>query len=111
MRLTIAAALLVVVSGVAAAEIDNTSGNYWYQICSGSNLARCYGYLNGISDADALHAAMGAKGRWCMPDNVTAEQLRAVVVAEMDRRPEVRHKHFIAIVDEALRRAFPCGRK
>jgi hypothetical protein len=59
-------------------------------------------YLLAAADRLAPHS------RFCMPDAVTIDQARKVVIKYIDERPEQLHKLFMVLAIEALRKAWPC---
>ncbi len=47
-------------------------------------------------------------GRACVPENVTLEQMTALVVRWFDQRPEEWHLDFVALALSALHDVWPC---
>ncbi len=117
--LLIAAMLAVMPSyGVAVAQPDRTSANYWMQGCrdaaalinfsidgeSKEDLLKrgfCVGVIDGLS-------YLGTSSGVCVPVGVTAEQAARVVVQYIDGQPARMNEDFRLLVLEALRAAWLC---
>jgi hypothetical protein len=71
--------------------------------------AMCVGYIVGASDANLdFFNALGAEHLFCIPNGVTREQTRDVVVKYLNAHPERRHFSASSQVPQALEEAFPC---
>ncbi len=120
MRLCSLAALLALMVnyGVALAQPDPTSANYWMQGCRDAAalinfsidgeskedlLTRgfCVGVIDGLS-------YLGTSSGVCVPVGVTAEQAARVVVQYIDGQPARMNEDFRLLVLEALRAAWLC---
>lgn len=61
----------------------------------------CAGTISGL-------AFMGSRGGFCLPDQVTGQQLVRVVVTFLDRKPERLHESFRSLAVEAFVEVWPC---
>jgi len=61
---------------------------------------RCVGLLEGLAHT----------GTFCVPSGVTRNQVVAVVVKDIEARPERMHERFGKLATEALTAAWPCKR-
>ena len=87
------------------------NGNQLYDTCTGNETLQmhCIGYVAGVTDAMGL--AKGNLNGWmaCIPEGVTAEQLREVVKEMLVEHPETRHQFAAYLVARAVAEAFPCN--
>ena len=84
------------------------SGNDLFGYCAGEvrNSDHCLGYTTGIVDALASGSIFGWKA--CVPEQVSAAQVRDIVVKYLQDNPQDRHYSAAAIAAKALSIAFPC---
>lgn len=116
-RLIAAGACLLNVSSPSRASFRN--GNELLPDClSGpsdstyyQNQAYCIGYIIGVVDDQSLYADALGKRLYCLRPEVTAGQIKDVVVAYFQRHPEKRDFGGAALVITALMEAFPCAAK
>lgn len=91
--------------------VSDLQGNELLRLCSSeltSELGFCIGYIEGIRDGVVFEAIGGkAKPIFLIPDKVTSEQLKDVVVKSLKDHPETRHKPAGMLTIFALREAFP----
>lgn len=73
------------------------------------NIAHCVGYIMGSIDQGQLDEHFSQKRLYCMPRQVTAGQLKDVLVAWMRRHPEKLHFGGAALVTLSMVGAFPCS--
>ncbi len=85
-----------------AATADFYDGNRLYEECKGQSALSCLGYIVGVADTARLFPKP-----ICVPEGVTAGQLRAVVLKYMEEHPEDRHYSGTSVVGSALLGAFP----
>src|SRR6516164_3861874 len=108
--------------GLAVAQLDQTSANYWMPACrdaastnfygeSGEpqtihvfKMGFCAGVINGIT---YMKTSIGV----CQPDGVSTQQATSVVVQYIDKRPERMNENFRLLAIEALQAAWPCPRR
>lgn len=118
MRITILAIALAV-SNVIASYPANASfkdGNELYKVCTvkpndGTYYqanAYCLGYILGVTDT-LTTVRMTNSRNYCVPENVTAGQLRDIVVQYLQRTPEKRHLSADFLVISAIDLAFNCS--
>jgi hypothetical protein len=87
------------------------NGDSLLQKCQADHLSlrgECIGYIKGVSDVrdDAPPQSRNV----CAPPVVTAGQLRDIVVMFLRGNPNRRNYSGAAMIDVALRNAFPCKR-
>lgn len=84
------------------------TGNQLHELCQASE-ARSTAYLMGVVDEQAFKTDMeGAKGSFCVPENVTAKQVRDVTCRYLSDHPGRRHFRAAWLATLALTEAFPC---
>ena len=73
----------------------------------------CLGYVMGVIDVLVSHSDVEIEQRigLCAPKNVSAAQLRAIVVRYLKQHPDERHYAALNTVGAAVRDAFPCAKK
>jgi hypothetical protein len=105
--LVLAAGLLWPVSGFSQPVF--LSGNMLYGDCTAdqgsSDMAFCSGYVQGLSDA------LQSLKMMCAPKEVTAGQMRDVIVHHLSDHPEKRQFGAISEAGLALTNAFPCNKQ
>ena len=111
----VAAILLVVFSLASRAE---TSGNDLQAACRGRNQSYCLGYIEGATDAQgAWQWIMSTRLRpelepsaplYCIPDEVTLDQMQQVVMKYLRDNPASLHRSAEVLIRAALNDAFPC---
>lgn len=96
-------------------------GNWLLGLCESNrpeHLGMCFGYIDGFSRGFELGGlVLGDRARnndrsyprYCIPEGVTGQQLRDIVVRHLRQHPEERHIFFGQIIWDALWRAYPCG--
>src|SRR5262249_1083260 len=91
------------------------SGNDLIQVCSDDhhfNQAYCKGYAVGVADALMAGNAVKTKGdegaSACIPIKGKSEEIRKVVVQDLNAHPEKRHEPAAGHALVALQAAFPC---
>jgi hypothetical protein len=96
------------------------TGEQWLRICDGSALGAagefgCLSYLAGIIEFAGTMIGSGFsrhelqdKFLGCMPDNISMEQLRLVVIKYLREHRERLHLSFSQLVTESLRGSFRC---
>jgi len=87
------------------------TGNDVFSFCSDSPAAAqfyCLGYMVGVADAFASVRVLGVSKPFCIPNNVTREQVRDVVMQYLTAHPESRHYDGAGEALWALEAAFPC---
>ena len=114
LNITFIGILLVTVSGLAVAESDSASANFWLPSChhvaagkldegNAFRTGGCAGIINGL-----LFLGRSA-GVFCQPDGVTIRQAVRVVVQFLDQHPARTNENFNALAIEAMRAAWPCS--
>ena len=106
-------------SSYASAQGRPVTGDQWLHICDGTSLGAagefaCLSYLAGFIEFAGTMIGSGFSRRelqdkllGCMPDNISIEQLRWIVIKYLREHPERLHLSFSQLVAEALRQAFP----
>ena len=107
--------------GEAAESVQFSTGNGLHHLCTQGpanlsgvrvDLSRRFAgyYIQGAHDFMALQSSTpGEKAAWCLPRNVTTDQLTDVVCAYLRDNPQERHYGASSAVLVALHRAFPCS--
>jgi hypothetical protein len=96
----------------AEAVLPNLSANYILPFCVGKEQVppnsnyEMRGYCAGM--LYALSTELGDMKAACVPDGVTVDQAKRVVVKYMSARPERTHEYFIVLAEEAIKDAWPC---
>ena len=94
-------------------------GNALHSICTGSDgpgTNTCRGYLTGVADAMTAYNARNksrhdsSPNSSCIPEGVSAEQLRQVWVKYSTETPENLHLAAAGLVIVAFEQAWPCPR-
>lgn len=77
-------------------------GNRLYEGCEDRSSFN-HGYIQGVIDT------LGAdSGKFCIPANAIAKQLKDVVCRDLRERPQDRDRLGALLVYESLKRAWPC---
>ena len=90
-------------------------GNRLFELCDdnapGYKQDGCLGYVLGATDVALSGSSGGQRIGLCVPPNVTAAQLRAIVVRYLRQHPEMWRYSAFNSVWRALADAFPCAKK
>jgi Rap1a immunity proteins len=118
MRATLAISLIIaVIFNPSPAYANWKDGNQIYENCNAEkddvvyhqNYAACLFYILGVVDALQLGKSLYKNDDiFCIPENVRAGQLSAIVLKYLKDHPEERHWSASALVALALKGAFPC---
>lgn len=118
MRITILAIALATSAVITAYPANATfkDGNALYSDCSAKpndstyyqSDAYCLGYILGVTDTLATMRIMNKRNH-CIPENVTAGQIRDIVLQYLQRTPEKRHLPADFLVLSAINLAFNCS--
>jgi hypothetical protein len=73
-----------------------------------ARLARCEGYILGVSDVLQAEAGAGGAPTVCLPQNATVPQMVAAVRGFLEAHAEKRQLAAEDLVREALAAAYPC---
>jgi len=97
----------------ASANATPTTGEFLKLANSGSaGRATATAYLLGAVDmADGLTLAAPTLPQYCMPENVTQEQLLAMSKRYMENSPNDWHLPAFVLIYRALQNAWPCPAK
>lgn len=110
MHQTLVGALLMALS--AGALADFFDGKELMARCDSvraDEINTCLGYLAGVSDSDrAAPAWRSQKSLFCVPQGVTASQLRRVLVAYLHQHAEQMEFNASILVGNAFLDAYPC---
>jgi hypothetical protein len=91
---------------------DTFTGNKLLDACrtkkAGFEEGYCFGYI--VGSVQALRGAADTKGRICVPEDATNQQLTDIVVRRLDAKPEDRHRSALYVILASLVDAFPCQR-
>ncbi|MBI2801122.1 MAG: hypothetical protein HYX63_12735 [Gammaproteobacteria bacterium] len=90
--------------------IDGDTLHAWCEAADvNAGRAQCLGYLESAVDThETLVDWKGIPPKFCMPSNVTLDQIRLVVVKGMNEHPEELHSSASSLALRALNKAFPC---
>jgi hypothetical protein len=99
-------------SGMARAEVDKESANYWLPFCRHAATGKfdqddpffngaCVGVIDGF-------IYTGRSIGVCAPESATLEQALRVVVQYLDQHPARTNENFKRLAIEAMREAWPC---
>jgi hypothetical protein len=121
------AAMIIGISAVSAAPAGASfmSGNMLLRDCTGADMLACIGYLEGVIDAAVVNAAPPKLAddpylaetniaelwgwHWCLPGNVTVDQVRDVAVKFLRDNPRDRHLQAAPQIARGFAEAWPCG--
>jgi hypothetical protein len=100
------AALCLALSGPGL----GATGNDLYDWCTDGDSAVCNSFLIGTAGTVTTLQTWKRveKDYVCLPEDVTAGQLRELVVAELEANPEQRHLNASSLTLNALLKGFPC---
>ncbi len=92
-------------------SISNLTGNDLLRFCNSHEAFEtniCTGYIEGLRDG-LMFATVSLKSKpfFAVPDKVSSDQLRDVVVKYLRDNPETRHKPAGMLTIFALKEAFP----
>lgn len=85
---------------------DHWSANYWLPLCQNPKHPICLGYMEALADVNSILSP--DKPLFCAPQEVTIGQMRAIIVAAVEKEPAQWHMPFVVLGYEALGKAFPC---
>jgi len=100
------ACLFALILVTAPAHAEFMDGDKLLATCKSSvpiEIADCFGYTTGVFDA--LSNAL-----ICSPDGITRGQVRDIVVAYLQSKPEERHKTADVLIGNVLSALWPCRR-
>ena len=110
--MAIAVMMFAAVGHAGKAEARYLDGNALLEQCEGEsavNKTTCYGYLMGIEDTVDLYYNLGRLNKgWCIPDGVSAGQLRKVAIKGLNDKPEWLHLPAASSLRLIFKDAFPC---
>jgi hypothetical protein len=112
MRLAIISSLCLLAVTTADAAGWTTKANDMWGACAralSSNGAVADSFNSGLCHG-TINAIMFAKDDICMPEGVSRTQANRVVVRYFETHPEMLHLDGVALVETALREAWPCKR-
>ncbi len=111
---------LLVAQGAHAGYYNYMSGNELLTACSVDpwdpasklelvRISKCTGYVTGITDAyNVFHNWNFIEPMWCMPNEVSIDQLKKVVLKYLKENPQAIHMSASSLVVNAVVLAFPC---
>lgn len=113
MKLTILTVIAIMVGAFIqpAAAGYYMSSNKLLSLCKSDLVADqnvCVGYVLGIADAAQTLDVEASMRRFCLPKNVTSNQLEKTAVKYMDDNPQQLDKPASYNLLVSLRTAFPC---
>lgn len=125
MRLAMLVLFAVVSAGGTLGQFPQIThdGNGLLQACGAEKLKTefeifsygyCSGVIDGVSRMMQLHGnskTTRAAMTVCYPEGVTQDQTNRVVLKYLQEHPEALHITDVALVEVALNKAFPCGKK
>jgi hypothetical protein len=84
------------------------TGNDWSKVCEGNEYA-CEMYIAALIDNEYMHVkALGGKKGFCMPEGVTYEQAKDIVLKYYKEHPEARHYVAASTIWAVLHETWPC---
>jgi Rap1a immunity proteins len=107
MRALVAAALMIATPAGAGYDPYFNSGTWWIAQCKKES-ALCDGFIGGMIQMNFLNKGHGLQPYWCLPFDSTIAQIRAVILNELSKTPDVWNKPFALIAAQVLRDKFPC---
>ena len=104
------AVALAMLGGIALAQEDTSSGNFYYKGCKGVALEKYTDpIMNGLClGAVAALMSMAKKNETCLPADVSRFQAVRVVVKFMDDHPTITNQDFMSIAGYSMQAAWPC---
>lgn len=116
---TAASAVLLIVSYPTPVVASFKTGNDLLPDCAADRSETtyyqrqgyCMGYVIGVVDDEIMYSDALGKRLYCMPDQVTAGQIKDIFVAYVQRHPEMRHLGAQSLIASAMIEAFPCPPK
>jgi len=106
-----AAALWLALAGAPAWAVKD--GNELLSVCTAKNgsfdQGFCAGYVQGVMVVTEFWQMENGGCFFAAPENVTIEQMMAVVVKKMQDRPEIRSDPAAVIVVGSAKSAWPCA--
>ena len=71
--------------------------------------ARCFGYLEGITNTNFWYQRMKTDTAFCLPENsITNNEAATIVVKYLEKHPEDLRKPKFLLVLDAFKESFPC---
>lgn len=110
MRIVAALALALGASCPSYAA-DAASGNWWLKTCTSTkeyNDNYCIGLVFGMNQINEFQRNFGDGRHYCLPDGVTMQQLRLVLVKYLQENPQVLHYSIGTLFMLAANKQFPC---
>ena len=102
--------------------VASAEGNWLLNLCESNrpeHMGMCFGYIHAFSEGFQFgQADMAAERsrntapiplRYCIPEGVTGQQLRDIVVRFLRQNPEHRHIWYGQLIMWSLSRTYPCG--
>ena len=79
--------------------------------CAGDAAAKsgCDGYLRALTDFVQVRQGNGGRGKVCLPDGITTDQVRETVLSFAAGKPPRGEPTAIRLVSAAMRSKYPCG--
>jgi hypothetical protein len=104
------APIVILLAMTVPAHAGFESGNSLKGFCDtkGWQEAVCSGYVTGVYDMLEGISSENAIPPLCVPADVTRGQLQAIVLKFLNEHPELLHYSAAALVNIAIRQAFPC---
>jgi hypothetical protein len=103
-------------AAIAQSDLDAFRGTWLYDRYLGfkrgdvSEAGLYVGYLSGVIDAKLLEAdAAGKKAPWCQPQGAVMSQYFDIVGRYLEVHPELRQRHKVNLIVQALAESWPCG--
>ena len=105
--------MLATVGHAGNAGVSNYfTGNEMLELCESDDFGEreaCHGFLAGIADVSATYDGLADfNSGFCIPGNVSVNQLRRIVIKGLNAEPEELHLDASALVVGIFRAAFFC---
>lgn len=103
--------IATILATAALQSTSLTSGQDVLSVCKDRTVeVYCFGYITGLSDGLAASALLNRTEKpYCLPDNITAAEMRNALVAGLEQRRDLWAGNGVAATIIVLRQAFPCG--
>jgi hypothetical protein len=110
-----ATAVAIMAQPVSPSAPSLEDGNGLYETCANvratdaAHSMQCHAFVHGVVVGLLSAADVGRRPRpFCPPPEVTIGQLKDIVMAGLERSPEIRHHPSATLITGFLAAAFPC---
>lgn len=107
---------------ICATADEVVDGNDLLALCKGvvvpssdpiakANSAACLSYIEGMKDMHSLYKSAGKATMWCIPENITNDQIVHVVYKHLQDNLGVLSQYKSILVVMALKKEFDCKKE